>query len=137
MTNSLHNIIYSIASASNDGELQSRFMDTAGKYFEVPRWGIYLFDEGANLSAVDVCGIPNAETFVELYQNVGRDVDPVRNYVINRHVPAHEALVFPDGGWKQCELYKNCFGYYQKCRENAPTTNEAVISRQSRVPPMF
>jgi hypothetical protein len=111
MTN-FHNIIHSIASASNECELRSRFMDTVGKYFEVPRWGMYLFDEDARLSAVDVYGIPNAEAFVELYQSVGREVDPVRDYVINRHVPAHEALIFPDGGWKQCELYLNCCGYY-------------------------
>jgi DNA-binding CsgD family transcriptional regulator len=65
MTN-FHNIIHSIASASNECELRSRFMDTVGKYFEVPRWGMYLFDEDARLSAVDVYGIPNAEALREL-----------------------------------------------------------------------
>lgn len=39
---------------------------------------------------------------------VGRAVAPVMHYVLERHASAHEELVLPPGGYKQCELYKNC-----------------------------
>lgn len=87
-------------------------MDGVGEHFGVQRWGIYLFDEQFRLASVDVYGVPNADTFVELYETVGREVDPVMQYVVERHAPAHEELVLPPGGWKQCELYKRCCAYY-------------------------
>lgn len=49
---------------------------------------------------------------MERYEQVGRAVDPVMRYVVERHAPAHEELVLPPGGWKQCELYQHCCAYY-------------------------
>jgi hypothetical protein len=50
--------------------------------------------------------------FVERYQQVGREVDPLRQYVLERHAPVHEELVLPAGKWKQCELYRRCCSQY-------------------------
>ncbi len=52
------------------------------------------------------------DNFVELYAQVGRNVDPVLLYVTERHAPAHEEMVLPTRGWKKCELYQNCCAYY-------------------------
>jgi DNA-binding CsgD family transcriptional regulator len=49
---------------------------------------------------------------VERYEQVGRSVDPVLQYVLNHHAPAHEAMVLPHGGWKQSELYQRCCSEY-------------------------
>ena len=112
MANSLHNLFHAIATAKNEHQLRMRFMDNIGEHFDVQRWGIYLFNKDSSYSAVEVYGVPNVDNFVELYAQVGRNVDPVLRYVTERHAPAHEEMVLPPGGWKQCELYQNCCAYY-------------------------
>lgn len=112
MANSVHALFQAFAHAGDERELRLRFMDMAGEHFGVQRWGIYLFDEQSRLAAVDVCGVANVDAFVECYEKVGRAVDPVLSYVVERHAPAHEELVLPPGGWKQCELYQRCCAYY-------------------------
>ncbi|MBD6620293.1 LuxR family transcriptional regulator [Komarekiella sp. 'clone 1'] len=113
MADSLHNFFQALASARNQRELRLCFMDGVGEHFGVQRWGIYLLNEqSSHYIAVDVHGMPNVDTFVELYEKVGKDVDPVLRYVVKHHAPAHEEMVLPPGGWKQCELYQNCCAYY-------------------------
>ncbi|MGB3758356.1 MAG: LuxR C-terminal-related transcriptional regulator [Rivularia sp. (in: cyanobacteria)] len=112
MTNSLHNLFHVIATAKNEHQLRMRFMDNIGEHFGVQRWGIYMFNEDSSYSAVEVYGMPDVDNFVELYAEVGCNIDPVLRYVTERHAPAHEEMVLPLGGWKQCELYKNCCAYY-------------------------
>lgn len=112
MANSLHALFHAIATANGVRQLRLRFMDTVGEHFGVQRWGIYLLNEEYRLTSVEVKGVRNVDTFVECYEKVGRAVDPVLSYVIERHAPAHEELVLPPGGWKQCELYKNCCASY-------------------------
>ncbi|MBH8551872.1 GAF domain-containing protein [Nostocaceae cyanobacterium CENA357] len=112
MANSLHELFQALASARDQRELRLRFMDRVGEHFSVQRWGIYLFNERSRYVAIDIHGVPNADTFVELYEKVGRTVDPVLRYVVEHHAPAHEEMVLPPGGWKQCELYQNCCAYY-------------------------
>ncbi|GAX36947.1 LuxR C-terminal-related transcriptional regulator [Nodularia sp. NIES-3585] len=112
MANSLHPLFQALASAPNQRQLRLRFMDGVGEHFHIQRWGIYLFNQQLSCTSIDIHGVPNADTFVELYQNVGRAVDPVLRYVTEHHAPAHEEMVLPPGGWKQCELYQNCCVYY-------------------------
>lgn len=112
MANSLHNLFHAIATAKNEHQLRMLFMDNVGEYFSVQRWGLYIFNENSDYKAVEVSGVPNVDNFVELYAKVGRNVDPVLRYVMEHHAPAHEEMVLPTGGWKQCELYKNCCAYY-------------------------
>ena len=106
MLPSLHSFFSAIATASTEEVLRHRFMDTAGDYFGVQRWGIYLLNEQNNLKSVDAIGV--SDTFIERYQQWGISIDPVLNYVRHYHVPAHEAIVLPQGSWKQSELYKRC-----------------------------
>ncbi|MGB7893600.1 MAG: LuxR C-terminal-related transcriptional regulator [Microcoleus sp.] len=112
MTNSLYALFDAIASARDERELRLRFMDGVGEHFGVQRWGIYFFGEHSGIAEIDVRGVPNVSAFVERYEKVGRAVDPVLRYVLDCHAPAHEEMVLPLGGWKQCELYQRCCAYY-------------------------
>jgi DNA-binding CsgD family transcriptional regulator len=81
-------------------------MDEISPYFAVQRWGIYLLDPAKGNISADVHGV--TDDFVECYQQLGRAVDPVLQYVEQYHAPAHEGMVLPPGAWKQCQLYLQC-----------------------------
>jgi DNA-binding CsgD family transcriptional regulator len=85
-------------------------MDGVSESFGVQRWGIYLLGDENHPESVDVRGV--SDDFVDRYQQFGRSVDPVLNYVMKYHAPAHEELVLPPGGWKQSELYQQCCSQY-------------------------
>ena len=110
MVSSLHLLFQSIATASSEQILRLRFMDGVSQHFGVQRWGIYLMDDQNHLASFDVIGV--SDTFVEQYEKVGRAVDPVLQYVLENHAPAHEELVLPIGGWKQSVLYQRCCSEY-------------------------
>lgn len=109
MNTSLQAIIKTIAAAADERELQLRLMDSVGEYFGAQRWGLYLQNKTEGLS-VETYGV--SDTFIDRYEKVGRSVDPVLQYVLDRHTPAHEQLVLPPGGWKQSQLYQRCCSYY-------------------------
>jgi len=110
MVHSLHSLFQTIATAQTEQELRFRLMDSVSEPFGVQRWGIYLLDKQKHLAEFDVNGVSDA--FVERYEKVGRPIDPVLKYVLEYHVPAHEELVLPAGGWKQSELYQLCCSQY-------------------------
>lgn len=110
MVRSLHPLFQAIATAQNEQALRLNFMDGVNEYFGVQRWGIYLWDVEHRLSSFDVQGVSDA--FVERYEKIGKSVDPVLQYVLEYHAPAHEELVLPLGNWKQSELYQRCCSEY-------------------------
>ncbi len=110
MVHSLHPLFQEIATAPTEQALRFRLMDYVGEYFEVQRWGIYLLDVENYPASIDVQGV--SDTFVERYQKFGKSVDPVLQYVVQYHAPAHEELVLSKGAWKQSELYKRCCSTY-------------------------
>ena len=110
MNSSLKPLFHHLATAATEEQLRYKFMDWIGEYFEVQRWGIYLNDKQNNLLSCDIHGVSN--NFVERYQKFGKSVDPVMQYVIEYHAPAHEELVLPQGQWKQSELYLRCCSQY-------------------------
>jgi DNA-binding CsgD family transcriptional regulator len=85
-------------------------MDGVSESFGVQRWGIYLLGDENYAESVDVRGV--SDDFVDRYQKFGKSVDPVLDYVIKYHAPAHEELVLPPGGWKQSKLYRRCCSQY-------------------------
>ena len=106
MSPPLHSLFESMAIAPNEQALRSTLMDGLGDAFDVHRWGIYLLDSEGRLGNVDVVGVSDA--FVERYEKIGREVDPVLQYVLENHAPAHEELVLPPGQWQRSELYQRC-----------------------------
>jgi DNA-binding CsgD family transcriptional regulator len=85
-------------------------MDGVSESFGVQRWGIYLLGDDNYAESVDVRGV--SDDFVDRYQKFGKSVDPVLDYVMKYHAPAHEELVLPPGGWKQSKLYQRCCSQY-------------------------
>jgi DNA-binding CsgD family transcriptional regulator len=110
MIYSLHPLFQSLATAPNEQSLRSRFMDGVNESFGVQRWGIYLLGDDNYAESIDVQGV--SDDFVDRYQQFGRSIDPVLDYVIEYHAPAHEELVLPPGGWKQSDLYQICCSQY-------------------------
>ncbi|WNZ24825.1 GAF domain-containing protein [Leptolyngbya sp. NK1-12] len=106
MTHAFHGLLQAIATASTEQALRLRFMDQVSECFGVQRWGIYLFNDKNRLASFDVIGV--SEAFVEQYERIGRAVDPVLQYVMANHAPAHEELVLPMGEWKRSALYQTC-----------------------------
>lgn len=89
MANSLQTIFDAIAQTQNEEELRLAIMDIVGEHFDAERWGIYLFDH----QSVAEIEIPNVPA-------VCLESNPVGRYVFERHAPAHEQLVLPQGDWK-------------------------------------
>lgn len=110
MAHSLQRLFHAIAQARDEQELRLAYMDRVAEHFGVQRWGIYLLDDQSRLAKCEIHGVP--DVFVERYEEIGRAVDPVMHYVVERHAPAHEELVLPPGGWKQCDLYRHCCSRY-------------------------
>jgi DNA-binding CsgD family transcriptional regulator len=110
MIYSLHPLFQSLSTAPNEQSLKSRFMDGVSESFGVQRWGIYLLGDENYAESIDVQGV--SDDFVDRYQQFGRAVDPVLDYVMKYHAPAHEELVLPPGGWKQSDLYQICCSQY-------------------------
>jgi DNA-binding CsgD family transcriptional regulator len=110
MTHSLHPLFQLLSTAPTEQSLRSRFMDGVSESFGVQRWGIYLLGDENYAESIDVQGV--SDDFVDRYQQFGRSVDPVLNYVMKYHAPAHEELVLPPGGWKQSDLYQRCCSEY-------------------------
>ncbi len=113
MSNSLDDLFQTFASANDENEVKSSLMDkSVGEYFGAQDWGINLYDSQLDLASVDVCGIKNVDLFVERFQKVRRDNNPLFSYVLKHHAPAHEEMVLPSGGWKQSKIYQNFCAYY-------------------------
>jgi DNA-binding CsgD family transcriptional regulator len=110
MLYSLHPLFRSLSAAPNEQSLRSRFMDGVSESFGVQRWGIYLLGNENFAESIDVQGV--SDDFVDRYQRFGKSIDPVLNYVMQYHAPAHEELVLPPGGWKQSDLYQRCCSQY-------------------------
>lgn len=93
MANTLQTVFDAIANVKTEPELQLAVMETVGEHFDVQRWGIYLFDEQPEVR-VNAQGLPDIP-------EVCLRGNPVGQYVVDRHAPAHEQLILPAGDWKQ------------------------------------
>ena len=140
MANSLRVLFQEIADAQDERDLQQRFMNMAGEYFESQHWGMHVLDEQSRRTTVDLRGTPDKAllkssdffkmappealkalidrhppdlgTMVEHYEKAGQTVDPIARYLVERHAPAHEETVLPSGDWKQSQLYQYCFANF-------------------------
>jgi DNA-binding CsgD family transcriptional regulator len=110
MAQLLHSLIHTIAHAPSEIILRQRFMDEVSACFGVQRWGIALFEPDQTMRSIDTHGV--TDDFVDRYQKFGKAVDPVLQYVVQNHAPAHELVVLPPGAWRGSELYQHCCSQY-------------------------
>jgi DNA-binding CsgD family transcriptional regulator len=105
-----HALLHTIATAPSEETLRYRLMDGASECFGVQRWGITLFEDDWTIRSIDTHGV--TDDFIDRYQKFGKSVDPVLQYVLQNHAPAHELLVLPPGAWRGSELYQHCCSQY-------------------------
>lgn len=85
-------------------------MDGVSDSFGVERWGIYLLNEQSQLASVDVRGVP--DPFVELYEKVGRKVDPILTS-IEKDVSQIRSCKSYQNGSKITEYFKLNYGNFR------------------------
>ena len=74
----------------DEHELRSHIAPKIGEYFAVKRSGIFFFDQ-----------LPLANNNLQKILNVALSIEhnPVARYLVERHVPVHEALVTSPSAW--------------------------------------
>jgi DNA-binding CsgD family transcriptional regulator len=106
----LNSLIQAIATSQNESQLLSRFMDGAGELLGASAWGISLQDMLQPKRINEAIGVP--DTFLTQYQKFGLSVDPVLQFVIEHHTPAHQHLVMTPTDWQQSAIYQNVYAPY-------------------------
>ena len=90
MTISLQLLFEAINQVEDEHELRSHIAPKIGEYFAVKRSGIFFFDQ-----------LPLANSNLQKILNVALSIEhnPVARYLVERHVPVHEALVTSPSAW--------------------------------------
>ncbi len=99
-----------IATARNESELRSYFMDCAGRFAGARAWGLDLLDSQLHVSESELYGLP--DTFRDRYTELGRDADLISQLMIQQHAPVHNLSVQSPQDWKQSRLYQHLFQRY-------------------------
>jgi len=110
MVSKLHSLFATLANATNESELRSRFMDAAGELFEAQAWGWKWFADNFEIIDCDLKGLPN--TIVQHYQEVGYLKDPLMGFTIEHHAPIHEQLILTAENWQDSPIYQHVFKRY-------------------------
>ncbi|ARV63112.1 transcriptional regulator [Nostocales cyanobacterium HT-58-2] len=108
MSVSLQALIQKLAIARDEHQLRLQYMDAVGELFACQHWGIYLHDSQGQRATIDIKGLP--ESFIDYYESVGAMIDPVMQYIIEHHAPAHEQIILTEDAWKQSQLYQSGCG---------------------------
>lgn len=93
MANELQSVFSAIAKSQTEAELRHALAETVEGHFRVQRWGIYLLDEQPEVPL-------NPEGIPQIIPEVCLKGNPVGQFVVERHAPAHEALILPAGDWR-------------------------------------
>lgn len=103
-------LIEKIATASNEAQLRSYFLEYAGELVGATAWGLDLLDSRFQVIASDLWGLP--DTFRDRYQEVGRKSDRVSQQMIRHQIPVHTLSIQSLQDWYQSELYQFVFRFY-------------------------
>ncbi|WP_080807015.1 helix-turn-helix transcriptional regulator [Halomicronema hongdechloris] len=112
MNNNLNKIFQAFLHSSNEEELRLIFMDFADEYFGAKHCGFYLLDENYVPIQAYIKGLP--DSFIDYYEQIGRSMDSILNFVIERHVPIHEQFILTERCWKQSSLYRHVSSRYDQ-----------------------
>ncbi|MDZ8106547.1 MAG: LuxR C-terminal-related transcriptional regulator [Nostoc sp. DedQUE12a] len=103
-------LIEKIATASNEAQLRSCFLEYAGELVGATAWGLDLLDSRFQVIASDLWGLP--DTFRDRYQEIGRNGDRVSQQMIRHQIPVHTLSIQSLHEWYQSELYQSVFCIY-------------------------
>nr|WP_322656753.1 LuxR C-terminal-related transcriptional regulator [Dendronalium sp. ChiSLP03b]MDZ8203003.1 LuxR C-terminal-related transcriptional regulator [Dendronalium sp. ChiSLP03b] len=108
MFRSFQTLVQKIAIAKNELQLRLNYMDIVGDLFACQHWSIYLHDSLGQRATIEIKGLP--DSFLDYYETIGAEVDPVIKYVSKHHIPVHEQVIFTEATWKQSQLYQSGCG---------------------------
>lgn len=103
-------LVEKIATASNEAQVRSYFLEYAGQLVGATAWGLDLLDSRFQVIASDLWGLP--DTFRDRYQEIGRNGDRVSQLMIQHQIPVHTLSVHSLGDWYHSELYQSVFRIY-------------------------
>lgn len=90
MTHDLKTLVFAIANAESELELQQTVVSQIGKYFAAKRYRLFLLD----------C-FPQAVYRSELFQSaISPQHNPVLRYLVEHHVPVHEGILLTTQKWQ-------------------------------------
>lgn len=103
-------LVEKIATASNEAQLRSYFLEYAGELVGATAWGLDLLDSRFQVINSDLWGLP--DTFRHRYQEIGRKSDRVTQQMIRHQIPVHTLSIQSVDEWYQSELYQSVFRIY-------------------------
>lgn len=98
-------LVDSLAPSENINDLTTRFVRYAGEVVEAPAGGIYLFKQRTSTVEYSAAyGV--SDFFLNRYEDVGREVDPVLQRVLQEKVAFDNLELMSDEEWRSSVLYR-------------------------------
>jgi len=100
----LNNMISSFSVKSDFHELESEFFNSISSIIPAHATALYLFNSSKqNPSYISGKGID--EDFISYYEKKGREVDPLRSWIMSKRSPNQSQLLLGLKGWRQHPVY--------------------------------
>ncbi|PZD71060.1 Transcriptional regulatory protein LiaR [Acaryochloris thomasi RCC1774] len=94
MNSTLQSLFQAINHVEHEYELRSQLVPKLAEYFAAQRSGIFFFDQILSASSSN----KNLKKIADVALSVERN--PIARYLVERHAPAHEALVTSPKAWR-------------------------------------
>jgi len=108
---SVRQLLHAIDRATTARELKLRVMDGVTAAFGTGATGLYLFGPTGDVDEMHVSGVRDG--FVLVYEQLGRDQDPILSRALDTGVTTHDQDVFEADGWPRSRLYRECGAPWQ------------------------
>jgi DNA-binding CsgD family transcriptional regulator len=95
----------SLKASSDYPEMRARVMDGVDALVPSRAWALYLLDE--KLKPTDIAARHVNEAFLERYEEVGRQNDPMMEQIIASHQPCHNLQPLSSSEWHRHPLYRH------------------------------
>jgi len=102
--NNLNDVICSFSSKLDFYEIESEFFDAISSIIPAHGTAIYLF-KPFTYQPDYISGIGVEKDFLSFYEKRGREIDPLKRWIIKNHSPNHSQLLLGLEGWRNHPLY--------------------------------
>lgn len=100
----LNNMISSFSVKSDFHELESEFFNSISSIIPAHATALYLFNSSKQ-SPSYISGKGIDEDFISYYEKKGREVDPLRSWIMSKRSPNQSQLLLGLKGWQQHPVY--------------------------------
>ncbi len=99
----LQPFLLSLASCRDYPELRARVMDGVSAFLPSRAWAIYRLDE--KLRPTDIASRNVDAAFLQRYEEIGRENDPMWAEIVATHLPCHNLVSLSADEWHRHRLY--------------------------------